>query len=91
MKMMMLELTNKEYQAIQRSLRITNDMDNDMALESFTTNLWIRTDETITLTEESAKVLRDEIDTKLNDAVVRVNLLNKFHIKVNNIGYTISE
>jgi len=89
--MMMLELTNKEYQAIQRSLRITNDMDNDMALESFTTNLWIRTDETITLTEESAKVLRDEIDTKLNDAVVRVNLLNKFHIKVNNIGYTISE
>ena len=80
-----LQLTDAEYAFVKRAVEQVNDIENDMALDNL--DLHPIEDKPVIVNREKAKELRDEIDEAMNRQVVRILLLAKLGIRVNEAGY----
>ena len=80
-----LQLTDAEYAFVKRAVEQVNDIENDMALDCI--DLHPQEDQPIIVNREKAKALRDEIEETMNRQVVRIQLLTKLGIRVNEAGY----
>lgn len=83
-----LHLTDSELTTLVHAFEMFNDMTNDTLLENTTADLFPTTDKPTVLTNESAKVLREEINEIVNTAVALKTLAGKLGVQLNDLGYS---
>lgn len=83
-----LNLTDAEFEVLVQAVAMINDFENDTLFENVSENLFPGTDSPTVLTNEKAKVLREDLVGVVERTVARRALCAKVGVNVNDQGYT---